>query len=140
MLGYPDNHPGDTYCMLNLRTMKAVMSCDITWLGQTYKKDIASQDMDQNMDDDISDSKQNISPESPISEANVEEQEGHPTPGQYDDEGIIIHQDPNRVPDCTELYANWTLSIIPLYVKQKFLMIKMMNWRTIWEKWLELHQ
>ena len=38
--------------------------------------------------DDLSDGEQNISPENPISEANIEEQEGYPTPGQYDDEGI----------------------------------------------------
>ena len=36
LLGYPDNHPGDTYRMLNLTTKKLLLSRDIVWLGQNW--------------------------------------------------------------------------------------------------------
>ena len=38
LLGYPDNHAGDTYRMLNMRTNKPIMSRDIIWLNKEWKQ------------------------------------------------------------------------------------------------------
>ena len=37
-IGYPDNHPCDTYKFLNLRTNKTILSRDAVWLNKTWGK------------------------------------------------------------------------------------------------------
>ena len=36
-LGYPDNHAGDVYYFLNLKTNKVILSKDVKWLNLSYK-------------------------------------------------------------------------------------------------------
>ena len=35
-LGYEDNHPGDAYRVLDLRTKTVMITRDVRWLGKTY--------------------------------------------------------------------------------------------------------
>ena len=35
-IGYAQNNMGGTYRMLNLRTKRIVLSCNIIWLNKTY--------------------------------------------------------------------------------------------------------
>jgi hypothetical protein len=37
-LGYEDNHPGDAYQVLDLRTNIVMISSNVTWLGKTYEE------------------------------------------------------------------------------------------------------
>ena len=43
-LGYAVGHDGKTYCMLNLKTRKVLLTCDVKWLHKFYaqKKGILS--------------------------------------------------------------------------------------------------
>ena len=36
MVGYAENHAGDAYCMLNLKTKQISVSRDVCWLGKSY--------------------------------------------------------------------------------------------------------
>ena len=35
-LGYAVGHDGKTYCMLNLKTRKVLLTCDVKWLHKVY--------------------------------------------------------------------------------------------------------
>ena len=37
-LGYAEDHPEDTYRMLNLETKKVIITRDVKWLNKTYNK------------------------------------------------------------------------------------------------------
>ena len=64
MVGYAENHAGDVYCMLNLRTKQICVSRDVYWLGKTYGtymklKDVPEvEETDEEEDDNENNKKQ----------------------------------------------------------------------------------
>ena len=50
-VGYPSNHPTNTYRMLNLRTHKVIISCDIIWMHRMHGTDNQTPNIDEHNDD-----------------------------------------------------------------------------------------
>ena len=36
LLGYPQNHTGATYCMLDIHPKRIILRCDVIWPNKTY--------------------------------------------------------------------------------------------------------